>query len=121
LPEFPLAHTQRWIDHFASHGHDATPLAAEVEGAIYYLGRGLIAKVWRERRPAELQAMQSFYADVAAAELPFRTPEILAVEQADSRSVTYERKLPAHACLNKTHVCLGGPGGACPARHRWAS
>jgi hypothetical protein len=65
-----------------------------VEGTVYDLGRGVIAKVWRDRRPAGLAAMQSFYADVAAAGLPFRTPEILAVEQADSSSVTYERKLP---------------------------
>jgi hypothetical protein len=38
--------------------------------------------------------MQSFYADVAAAGLPFGTPEIFRVEQVSSTSVTYERKLP---------------------------
>ena len=79
MPEFVQAHTREWIDHFARRGHDPAPLAAGVEGAIYDLGRGLIAKVWRQRRAAELEAMQSFYADVAAAGLPFRTPEILAV------------------------------------------
>lgn len=94
MPEFVQAHTREWIDHFARRGHDATPLAAGVEGAIYDLGRGLIAKVWRQRRAAELVVMQSFYADVAAAGLPFRTPEILAVEQSGGMSVTYERKLP---------------------------
>jgi hypothetical protein len=80
--------------HFAGEGHDPRPLAAGVEGAIYDLGGGLVAKVWRDRRPAGLVRMQSFYADVGAAGLPFRTPEILAVEQVDGRSVTYERKLP---------------------------
>jgi Phosphotransferase enzyme family len=94
VPRFVLPHCQRWIDHFAGQGHDATPLAAGVEGAIYDLGRGLVAKVWRERRPAELEAMQRFYADVAAAGLSFRTPVILEVGQAGGRSVTYERKLP---------------------------
>jgi hypothetical protein len=94
VPEFVLAHTQQWLEHFASEGHNPRPLAAGVEGAIYELGDGLIAKVWRDRRPAELVRMRSFYADVAGAGLPFSTPEILAVEQVEGTSVTYERKLP---------------------------
>jgi Phosphotransferase enzyme family len=94
MPEFVLDHTQLWLDHFSSQGHDAKPLAAGVEGAIYDLGDGLVAKVWRDRRVAELERMQSFYADVTAAHLPFGTPEILRVEQVGGTSVTYERKLP---------------------------
>jgi aminoglycoside phosphotransferase (APT) family kinase protein len=94
MPDFVLGHTQHWIDHFASQGHDAMPLAAGVEGAIYDLGRGLIAKVWRERGTVELERMQRFYVDVAAAGLPFATPEIIEVRQVDGTSVTYERKLP---------------------------
>lgn len=94
MPGFVLAHTPQWMRHFAGQGHDPRPLAAGVEGAIYDLGGGLVAKVWRDRRPAELVRMQAFYADVGAAGLPFSTPEILAVEQAHGRSVTYERKLP---------------------------
>lgn len=94
MPEFVLDHTQQWLDHFTSTGYDAKPLAAGVEGAIYDLGADLIAKVWRERRPAELERMRSLYADVAAASLPFRTPEILRVDQVDGTAVTYERKLP---------------------------
>jgi hypothetical protein len=94
MPEFVQSHSQHWIDHFAGQGHDVRPLAAGVEGAIYDLCDGRIAKVWRDRRVAELERMQSFYADVAAAGLRFRTPEILAVERVDGMSVTYERKLP---------------------------
>jgi aminoglycoside phosphotransferase (APT) family kinase protein len=94
MPEFVLGHTQQWIDHFSSQGHAAKPLAAGVEGAIYDLGDGLVAKVWRDRRAAELERMQSFYTDVTAAHLPFSTPEILRVEQVGGTSVTYERKLP---------------------------
>lgn len=94
MPEFVLAHTQQWIEHFASQGHDPQPLAAGVEGAIYDLGSGLVAKVWRERGAAELVGMQAFYADVAAAGLPFATPEIVAVEQVEGTCVTYERRLP---------------------------
>jgi aminoglycoside phosphotransferase (APT) family kinase protein len=94
MPEFVLEHTQQWLDYFSGQGQDAKPLAAGVEGAIYDLGDGLVAKVWRDRRVAELERMQSFYAAVAAARLPFGTPEILRVEQVDGTSVTYERKLP---------------------------
>lgn len=94
MPEFVLDHTQQWIDHFRSQGHDAKPLATGVEGAIYDLGDGLIAKVWRERRAAELERMRSFYVDVAAAGLPFGTPEILHVEDIGGTALTYERKLP---------------------------
>jgi hypothetical protein len=93
VPEFVLAHTQEWLDHFAQHGYRASALAAGVEGAIYDLGGDLIAKVWRVRR-GDLELMQHFYADVAKAGLPFLTPEILTVEQVDGVSVTYERKLP---------------------------
>jgi aminoglycoside phosphotransferase (APT) family kinase protein len=94
MPEFVLSHTQEWLDHFRSQGHDPMPLAAGVEGAIYDLGDGLVAKVWRERQAAELERMQSFYADVAAAGLPFATPEVLRIKRIDGTSVTYERKLP---------------------------
>lgn len=94
MPDFVLDHTQHWIDHFASQGHDAKALAAGVGGAIYDLGGGLVAKVWRERTAIELERMQRFYADVAVAGLPFATPEIIDVRQVDGTSVTYERKLP---------------------------
>lgn len=94
MPDFVLSHTPEWLEHFTRNGHEPRPLAAGAEGAIYDLGNGLIAKVWRERRAAELVRMQAFYADVAAAGLPFGTPEIVAVEQVDGTSVTYERKLP---------------------------
>lgn len=38
MPDFVLAHTQKWLDHFTQQGHRASPLAAGVEGAIYDLG-----------------------------------------------------------------------------------
>lgn len=94
MPDFVLTHTQKWLDHFTQRGYRASPLAAGVEGAIYDLGGDLIAKVWRVRRTGELEPMQHFYADVAKAWLPFKTPEILTIEQVDGASVTYERKLP---------------------------
>jgi len=94
VPDFVQAHSQRWMDHFAGQGHHVRQQAAGVEGAVYDLGDGRVAKVWRDRGIAELERMQSFYADVAAAGLHFSTPEVLAIERADGLSVTYERKLP---------------------------
>jgi aminoglycoside phosphotransferase (APT) family kinase protein len=104
MPEWVLNHTQEWLDHFRRQGHHPAPLAAGVEGAIYDLGNGLVAKVWRERRPAELERMQSFYADVAATDLPFATPEILRIQQVDDTSVTYERKLPGEPLQHRLDV-----------------
>lgn len=94
MPEFVLSHAQRWLEHFARAGHAPRPLAAGVEGAVYDLGNELVGKVWRERGTAALTRMQAFYADVAAAGLPFATPEIVAVEQVEGTAVTYERRLP---------------------------
>lgn len=111
MPEFVLNHTQQWLDHFASKGHAPKPLAAGVEGAIYDLGDDLIAKVWRERRTSELERMRILYADVAAADLPFGTPEIVRVEQVDGTSVTYERKLPGEPLQHRLSLddCEIGP------------
>ncbi len=76
MPDFVVSHTAEWLDYFGLQGHTPTALAAGVEGAIYDLGGGLVAKVWRDRPMPELERMQRFYADVASASLPFATPEI---------------------------------------------
>jgi aminoglycoside phosphotransferase (APT) family kinase protein len=95
MPEFWPVHTREWLDSFSRRGYPGvTPLAAGVEGAIYDLGDGTVAKVWGQRREAELMLMRDFYADVARAGLPFATPEILAVEDISGTAVTFERKLP---------------------------
>jgi aminoglycoside phosphotransferase (APT) family kinase protein len=95
MPEFVQAHTQGWLEHFSRRGYrGARPLAAGVEGAIYDLGDGTVAKVWRQRREAELALMQKIYADITSAGLAFSTPEILAIEHVGGTAVTFERKLP---------------------------
>lgn len=104
VADFIVNHTGRWIDHFASHGYDVRPLAAGVEGAIYDLGAGLVAKVWRSRPAAELERMQRFYADVAATGLPFATPEIIRVDQVDGTAVSYERKLSGEPMQNRLRL-----------------
>lgn len=69
------------------------PLGAGVEGAIYRLGDGMVAKVWGQRQVAELVCMQNFYSDVAVAGLPFATPEILRIDEVDGVAVTYDKEL----------------------------
>jgi hypothetical protein len=91
---FLQVHTPRWLSHFARGGYaEAAPLAAGVQGAVYRLGDGVVAKVWGRRRRPELLLAQRFYADVAAAGLPFATPVILRVEEIDQTAITYEREL----------------------------
>lgn len=98
MSAFPQTHTQEWLRYFANAGFpDVEPLAAGMEGAIYRLGGGTVAKVWGEKRVPELIAMQRFYADVAAADLPFATPVISAVEEIDGTAVTFERELVGEA------------------------
>ncbi len=101
MPDFVVNHTEQWIDHFAKHGYEVRPLAAGVEGAVYDLGAGLVAKVWRDRSEAELERMQGFYADVAAASLPFATPEIIRIDRVGGTAVSYERKLPGEPMQNR--------------------
>jgi hypothetical protein len=115
MPEFGQVHTQKWLESFRRRGYaGVTPLAAGVEGAIYDLGDGTIAKVWGERREAELTLMQRFYAEVASAGLPFATPEILAVEDVSETVVTFERKLPGHSIQERLDIedQQLGPGAA---------
>jgi serine/threonine protein kinase len=115
MPEFVQAHTTGWMAHFSRRGNpDVTPLGAGVEGAIYDLGDGTLAKVWRQRHLAELALMQEIYADIAGVGLPIGTPEILAIEQVDGTAVTIERKLPGQPLQN----WLGSDDGLDPAAAR---
>ncbi|MET8954601.1 phosphotransferase family protein [Streptomyces sp. NPDC004393] len=85
--------TARRVRHFVDAGYpDAGPVEAAVEGAVYRLGDGTVAKVWEHRQGSDLRRMQRFYAD-AAAHLPFDAPEILTVEDIDGVPMTVEREL----------------------------
>jgi hypothetical protein len=79
-----------------------------MEGAVYRLGDGTVAKVWRRRTPAELLLWQAYYTDVAVAGLPFATPEILRVDEVDGTAVTIERELPGRP-LDEWTAWPGGP------------
>lgn len=98
--DFRQAHSTDWLEHFARTGYpEARPLAAGVEGAVYHLGDGMVAKVWGRRSGPDLLLWQAFYADVAASGLPFAIPVIVRVEEVDGRAVTLERELPGRPLL----------------------
>ena len=108
---FQQGHTDDWLAHFIAVGfRQVRPLASGVEGAVYDLGDGTVAKVWGHRRPAELRLWQAFYADLATVELPFATPEILEVQEVRGMAVTVERQLagiPLQAQLDPQARDLG--------------
>jgi Phosphotransferase enzyme family len=92
--DFTQRHSAEWLAHFAVRHPDVRPLAAGVEGAVYALGDGTVAKVWGRRTRPEPLLWQAFYADLAAAGLSFATPVILDVEEVRGVAVTVERELP---------------------------
>jgi aminoglycoside phosphotransferase len=95
MVEYRQQHSEAWLKHFAHRGHpDARPLASGVEGAVYRLGDGTVAKVWTGRPPADFDLTRQVYADIARSRPPFATPEVLDAEQVEGVLVTYERELP---------------------------
>ena len=94
MPDFLQTHSSEWLEYFARAGFpSAEPLGAGVEGAVYRLGDGQVAKVWGNRRYDDLLRMQAFYDDVGTVDLGFATPEIVRVEQVEATTVTFEREL----------------------------
>lgn len=82
-----------WPGYFADRGHPgARRIGAGVEGVVYRLGDGQVAKVWAGRPATGLT--RQVYADIARHRLPFATPEIFEVHEHAGVVVTYERELP---------------------------
>ncbi len=110
---FVQRHSRQWLGFFARRGYpEARALAAGVEGAVYLLDGGMVAKVWGRRGAGALRDMQAFYAELRGRGLSFATPEILAVEEVDGVAVTFERRIhgrPLQAGLSSgdEHVCGG--------------
>ncbi|MBB6570237.1 aminoglycoside phosphotransferase family protein [Kribbella sandramycini] len=84
----------QWLAYFERRGYDAPRiLGAGMEGVVYRLTEGLVAKVWSGLPPAEIALSRDVYAEVAHHALPFGTPEILDVEVHGGVFVSYEREL----------------------------
>ncbi|MFD5461318.1 aminoglycoside phosphotransferase family protein [Kitasatospora sp. NPDC127059] len=91
--EAPLS--DPWPAYFADRGHPGVRrIGAGVEGVVYGLGDGRVAKVWSGRPPADFALTRQVYADIARHPLPFSTPEVLDAEDHEGVLVTYERELP---------------------------
>ncbi|MCD9874748.1 aminoglycoside phosphotransferase family protein [Streptomyces guryensis] len=98
IPNAEASLSDPWLAYFADRGHTGVRhIGAGVEGVVYGLGDGRVAKVWSGRPPADLDLIRQVYADIARHPLPFATPEILDVEDHDRVLVTYERELPGNS------------------------
>ncbi|GAA2312502.1 hypothetical protein GCM10010234_66480 [Streptomyces hawaiiensis] len=94
VTEIDTHRSDRWVRYFARRGYPrARRLAAGMEGTVYRLRDGIVAKVWDGRPPEDFGLTRRLYADIAAHPLPFGTPEILDVEEHDGVLVSYEREL----------------------------
>jgi aminoglycoside phosphotransferase (APT) family kinase protein len=85
---------QRWAEELTRLGYSPAQLGAGVEGAVFNLGNGAVAKVWNSRSLAEVKRLASFYRAVATAGLPFATPEIHDVRVLSDAVFSIERELP---------------------------
>ncbi|MFF7768490.1 phosphotransferase family protein [Streptomyces massasporeus] len=84
----------RWVQYFAQRGYPgARRLASGMEGTVYRLRDGTVAKVWAGRAPEDFDLTRRLYADIARHPLPFGTPRILDAEEYDGVLVSYEREL----------------------------
>jgi hypothetical protein len=84
-----------WIEQFRSEGYpEAAPLGGGMEGAVYRLEDGLVAKVWANKRGVDLETLKAFYEELGEQSLPFATPRIHRVEDVAGMAVTYEAELP---------------------------
>ncbi|WP_405058503.1 aminoglycoside phosphotransferase family protein [Kribbella sp. NBC_01505] len=73
---------------------EAEQIALGMQGAVFRLGGGKVAKVWFHAGTAELRRLADFYAGLAGAGLSIRTPEILEVHEGSPYRVTVEVELP---------------------------
>ena len=85
-------------------------LGAGMEGAVFDLGDGLVAKVWFARPAAALGASQAFYRRLAARPLGFAVPRIDRIGEVAGHAVTLERRLAGRSLAEV--VRAGAPGRA---------
>ncbi|WP_165956437.1 phosphotransferase family protein [Kribbella antibiotica] len=91
---------------------DAEQIAIGMQGAVFRLGGGTIAKVWFHAGTAELRLLADFYAALGKDGLTVRTPEILEVHEGSSYRVTVEAELPG-VPLHSVAPHFGEPARDC--------
>jgi aminoglycoside phosphotransferase (APT) family kinase protein len=94
VQSFDPATVNRWGAELTDRGYSPVRLGAGVEGAVFKLGNGTVAKVWNSRTAVEIDRLASFYSAVARADLPFLTPEVHQVGRLSDAVYSIERELP---------------------------
>jgi hypothetical protein len=89
-------------------GIDAERLAIGMQGAVYRLGDGRVAKVWFHAEERELRTLGELYGAIDG-QLPYRTPRILDLRRPAQYWVTVEEELPG-VPLHTVAVPYGEPG-----------
>jgi aminoglycoside phosphotransferase (APT) family kinase protein len=85
---------EHWSSYFRERGHDRVRrLGHGMEGTVFSLGDGMVAKVWSHRSAAELEPVRAFYAELRAADPAVRTPYVLSVEDVGGTAVSVEEHL----------------------------
>jgi len=83
-----------WVDRFRNLGYrDSGFVAAGMEGLVFRVGDGLVAKVWSSRTQCEVERLKVFYSELAQHRLPFATPEIREIAQIEGSVASIEREL----------------------------
>ncbi|MET9318046.1 phosphotransferase [Kribbella sp. NPDC003505] len=88
---------------------DAEQLAIGMQGAVYRLGAGKVAKIWFHADERELRTLAELYAELKG--LPYRTPKILSLHHPGPYWVTVEEELPG-VPLHEVAPEFGTPGWA---------
>ena len=83
-------------------------LAIGMQGAVYRLGAGKVAKVWFHAQERELRTLMKFY-DAIDGRLPFATPRMLELHRPVTHWVTVEDELPG-VPLHTVAAPYGEPG-----------
>ncbi|MFG1911674.1 phosphotransferase family protein [Kribbella sp. NPDC048928] len=89
-------------------GLPGEPLAVGMQGAVYRVGDGTVAKVWFHAEEPELRTLAELYGAIDG-QLPYRTPRILDLRRPGQYWVTVEEELPG-VPLHTVAVPYGEPG-----------
>lgn len=68
-------------------------IGSGMEGHVFDLGDGSVAKVWFAKTPDEIVPLQAFYETVRGLRLPFDTPLIMEIHDSSDGTVSIERAL----------------------------
>lgn len=69
-------------------------IASGMEGHVFDIGNGRVAKVWHVKRANQLESLQAFYQMLDALDLPFATPVMEELHDVDGLAVSIEAALP---------------------------